>query len=237
MQLALGALIASLAFARAENDAPHVLLPLRPYDAMRIGLRSSFTLVCMQVLGLGLSGTILAIGLFVAGALEHRLVPSLGDASSLRVAIVVFVGFVVLAACVGIVVDLARAAVVREVGGVELATPNATAHAKSTSWSISIRALRRALAAARQHPTKALVGWGGRWGAGVILIAGGALAAHVWGGHEKPFWVLVIAHQLIALARVGLRASWLARALALIATPESALTKEADTSEAASVQP
>jgi hypothetical protein len=119
--------------------------------------------------------------------------------------------FGALAAIAGVVVDLARAAVVREVG---IATSSGTA---SPSWSVVFRGVRTALTTSRRGLGLATLAWTGRAIVGVALVAIGWVASDILGGSGgTALTVLFVLHQAVVLGRVALRASWMARALALV---------------------
>jgi hypothetical protein len=95
----------------------------------------------------------------------------------------------------GIAHDLARAAVVR-------------------SRATAGRAAILGVSALRRRPLALSWAWCGRALAGLGLVAAGAAAAlRLSPGGGAAIVVLVLVHQSVILARVALRASWLARAL------------------------
>lgn len=229
MQLPLGALVASLAFGREitlptaevvtpEGDAEAAPAPprtvirsLRAVTAWKIGVGAWLPLAGLLALGTVLSIVVLALGGILAGLAEHGLVESLGDARSFTASVVVFALFAALACVLGVLVDLARAAVVREVG---IAAANGTS---SPGWNTLLRGIRTALSTARRSLGAATLGWAGRAVVGLALVAIGFVAASALGGRGgSALTALFIAHQGVVLGRVALRASWLARALALV---------------------
>jgi hypothetical protein len=80
-----------------------------------------------------------------------------------------------------------------------------------------LRALRSAMATARTSLGRATLGWAGRAAVGIALIATGFVAAGALGGRGGAALTgLFLVHQAVVLGRVALRASWMARALALV---------------------
>ena len=230
MQLPLGALVASLAFGRVppppsdesdasddtapENAAPPAttMRSLRLRGALQIGVSAFLPLAVLLVIGSITSLLVLGIGSIAAGALDSAFTDALGDARSFTVRVVVIGIFTAFAAVIGIVIDLARAAAVRESG---LAAIDGTA---SPAWNVMFRSLRIGLRTSRLHLGAATLGWAGRAVVGVALFAIGYVAADMLGGQGGLSLTLLFAiHQAVALGRVALRASWMARAVALVA--------------------
>lgn len=221
MQLPLGALLASLAFSRAETGIPGegttLRSSLRPAAALRIGVAAFMPLAGVLALGSIASIIVIAIGALASSAVDHGLAESMGDARSFVMRLVTFGLFVIIACMIGVIVDLARAAIVREVG-----LRNA-AGTSSPGWSIMVRGLRVALRVARGNLLKATLAWAGRVVVGGALIAIGYVAAQVLGGlGGAALLLLFFVHQSVVLGRVALRASWLARAMAMIARVQDA---------------
>ena len=201
MQVPLGALLASLAFSRGDEDAPR--LSPRWQAAMRVGVTAF-----MPLAGLLALASVVGVLLFLAGgiassAADHALSTSLGDARSFVVRLVVLALFAVLGALIGVIVDLARAAVARDIG-IGIAAGTTTA-----GWTTMLRGIRMAFGVARRHLWSAALA--------AVLIALGMAASQALGGRGGGSLILLwLAHQAIVLLRVALRASWLARALALV---------------------
>ena len=75
-----------------------------------------------------------------------------------------------------------------------------------------------AMTTARRGLGRAGLAWGWRAALSIALVYVGALAGDVVGERGGgALWLLFFVHQLIVLARAGLRASWLAKALQLVA--------------------
>lgn len=207
MQLPLGALLASLAFGRDEDERP-----LRIVSALRAGMSAFLPLAVLLVLGTVASVVLLALGALASSAVDHGLTARLGDARAFRAHIVTFGLFAAIACVVGVFVDLARAAIGRDVG---LAAANGT---ESSAWNILLSGVKTALTTSRQALPRATLAWAWRAVVGLILIALGYAAAEALGGRGGPgLLALFFVHQAVVLARVALRASWMARALALVA--------------------
>lgn len=230
LQVPFGALVASLAFGRevaappvaAPSDAddaaaasppsPPALRSLRLVTALKLGVGAWLPLASLLAFSVVLSVIVLSLGGIVASLVEHGVTASLGDARAFTVRLVVFALFAALALVLGVVVDLARAAAVREVGLAE------RAGATAPGWNVMLRGLRTAMTAARRGLGRATLGWTGRALVGVALVAIGYVAASSLGGRGGAALTgLFVIHQGVILGRVALRASWMARALALVA--------------------
>jgi len=222
MQLPFGALVASLAFGRevrtedADGERVHLGAP-RLRGALQIGVSAFLPLAVLFVLGSVASLIVLLLGGLAASALDHTLTEALGDARSFTVRVVLFAMFAAVAAVIGVVVDLARAAVVRESG---LSAASGTA---SPAWNVMLRGVRIALKTSRSSLGRATLGWTGRTVVGIALLAIGYVAADTFGGSGGLSLTLLFGiHQAVVLGRVALRASWMARALALVAPVQDA---------------
>ena len=220
LQLPFGALVASLAFGReaAASEADDAVAPpratrsLRMATAWRIGVGAWLPLAALLAFSALVTVIVLSLGGILASLVEHSLTASLGDARSFTVRLVILALFAALAAVLGVIVDLARAAAVREVGVA------GTTGASSPGWSTMLRGLRTAMTTARRSLGRATLGWTGRAVVGVALIAIGYVAANALGGRGGAALTgLFVIHQAVVLGRVALRASWMARALALVA--------------------
>lgn len=221
MQLPFGALVASLAFGRvvpaADESGTGQLRSLRLRSALEVGVRAFLPLAVLLVLGSAASVIVLLVGGLAASALDHTLTEALGDARSFTVRVVLIAVFAAVAAVIGVVVDLARAAVVRESG---LSAIRGTA---SPAWNVMLRGVRIALRTSRASLGRATLAWTGRAIVGIALLAIGYVAADELGGGSGVSLMLLFAiHQTVVLGRVALRASWMARALALVAPVQDA---------------
>jgi len=245
LQLPLGALLASLAFSRtAPVPAPAILDPDTDLDAKPDGdepkprLRSPRVNTALQVgvaaflplcglLALGTVAAIVVIGLgaIASSAVDHGLAERMGDARAFTLRLVTFALFLAIAAVIGVIVDLARAAVGRETG---LTAARGTS---SPAWSVMLRGVRSALSVARRGLLRATLAWAWRAAIGVAMLIAGYYVAQLLGGRGgSSLTILFLVHQLIVLGRTAMRASWLAHAIALVAPVQDAreqgMTKE-----------
>lgn len=211
MQLPLGALLASMAFSRETTRAP------RMKTALQVGITAFLPLCGLLALGTVAAVIVVALGAIVSSAVDHGLAERLGDARAFTLRLVTFALFLAIAAMVGVVVDLARAAIGRETG-IEAARGRA-----SPAWSVMLRGLGSALSVARRGLLQATFAWAWRGAIGVALITVGYYVAQLLGGRGgSSLAIVLVVHQLIVLGRTALRASWLAHAIALIAPVQDA---------------
>ena len=223
MQLPVGALVASLAFGR-EVRVEHATAPERVHlraprlrGALEIGVSAFLPLAVLFVLGSIASLIVLLLGGLAVSALESSLTAALGDARCVTVRVALFAVFAAVAAVIGVVVDLARAAVVRETG------VSAASGIASPAWNVMLRGVRIALKTSRSSLGRATLGWTGRAIVGIALLAIGYVASDALGGSGGlSLTLLFVIHQAVVLGRVALRASWMARALALVAPVQDA---------------
>jgi hypothetical protein len=133
----------------------------------------------------------------LATALKTKVAPGLSDpAGDGLVAGAWLVGAVVVAV-IGVVHDLARAAVTQR----DLAAADA---------------VRVAMRAAAGRPVAAFVGWAWRSAAGAMLVVAAAMATAAVGNDRfAALGAVVFLHQACVLGIVALRASWLACAIRL----------------------
>ena len=226
MQVPLGALIASLAFSREGFPGSKPRGP-RARTALHVGTSAFWSMAGLLVLGSLTGGLVVGIGSLASSAIDHGLADRLGDARSFQLHLLVLGLFVLFACIVGVVVDLARAAVARETGFASMRGSYAS------GWTMMLRGLRVAFSAMRANFRTAMLAWAWRAIVSLALIGAGFLVAQAIGGKGGSLLlVLSIAHQIVVLARVGLRASWLARATGMVAVIQDA----ADVPEAPRVQ-
>lgn len=177
--------------------------------ALRAGAGAFFPLIGTGIVFGAIEGFILGIGLFASSGVDHALQGRLGDASSFTARLVVLALFGLAALVVGVVADLARVTIARDV-------------ATNLEQPVSMRRAMRdgivsATTTARRAIGRAFLAWGWRAALSMGLVYAGALAGGVVGGRGGgAIWLLFVVHQAIVLARVGLRASWLANALRLV---------------------
>jgi hypothetical protein len=200
-QLPLGILISSLATGNGEEGrAPSIGQALRGAAGSFLPLGGVLTLAG------SIEGLVMVAGAFAAGALDRVLANRIGDARALIVAVVTFASFGVIACVVGVVADLARAAIVRDVA--------ISDEPPISPWKLLARGVRQGV---RARIGAGFFEWLPRAGMGIALVALGGIASELLGGRGGlAFAALVVVHQGIVLARVALRASWLARALRIV---------------------
>lgn len=177
---------------------------LRPGDVARAALEQLAPFTLLAGLTLLAQAAVAVLGIILVSVLRASIYASM-DVRSADLWLLGAVGLVLLVVLwVGLVEDLARAALVRHQRGLG-------------------SALSRALHTARQRPLAALSAWlvPAIWSIAVVAV--GALAVgrlHVeHGGSWRVLGALAL-HQLVALALVGLKAQWLAAALRLVGEPE-----------------
>jgi hypothetical protein len=132
---------------------------------------------------------------FVGGRVGAAFSESMGDARADQIAVVATLFFLLGAAAAGVVHDLARAAVIRF---------------RQTAWG----AIKMGARTFARKPSRLLWSWMWRSGASLIpAIAAAALATRIGARSGLALFALFLIHQAVIVARVALRASWLARAL------------------------
>lgn len=199
--VALGTLLGVWPYALLLLDGRHDARPgaraRRPRltDLARDALPSLPTLIALRLLFLA-GAVLLAVAAFFALHLGQAVGASGGEASDVRIdatgwafGLVVLAGFVALE----IAVDAMAAA------AVESRRPQLG------------RAFLGGYEILRAAGGRLVLAWSGRTGAGLLLVAAGAWVASRLGGRGGAALVFLAAvHQLVALARTALRASWLA---------------------------
>jgi hypothetical protein len=140
-------------------------------------------------------GLVLGAGVGVAYAVEGWTHAALGEARAEQIAGALFIAFLGLTSAGGVVHDLARAAVIRfRVTG--------------------LRALGLGARTFRRSPVSLWWSWAWRMLASVAPVLTGAAVAERLGGRGGVALVVLFAlHQCVVVVHVGLRASWLAKAL------------------------
>lgn len=197
-QIPLGALVASL------------IRRIRATQALAVGVRAWLPLCGVLLLATFIEGVVLFGGGLASTAIGHALRDKMGDARAFGVTLAVFGFFVFLAAIVGVIADLARVAVARDVAEQD---PDA----EPRSGLTVLRAgLGVALSTMRRRFGRALFGWTWRMSVGVMLLGlAWAIGSLVGGRGGIVLFLLFLLHQGIVFARTALRASWLAHALRL----------------------
>jgi hypothetical protein len=151
-------------------------------------------LVLLLLAGL-LQGLVLGSGALLAHLVEEWAHAGMGEARAQQLEGVVLVVFLGLASAVGVIHDLARAAVVRfKVKG--------------------LRAFALGARTFRLSPVSLWWSWAWRALASIApVLAAAAVAGRLGGRGGLGLAFLFLLHQSVVVARVALRASWLARAL------------------------
>ena len=191
----LASLMATLAYAapgRGRNAG------LARSGALGLGAFRAFG-VLIVVLG-STEVAVVGAGIAAAELIESGLHQVLGEAGAQQVAAVVVAIFLVAASSILVTHDLARAAAVRSrVGG----------------W----RALALGMRSFRMSTALLWWSWAWRTAAGIALIAAGAQIVGRLPADSGGATLVCVAliHQGIAVSRVALRVSWLARALRAVA--------------------
>jgi hypothetical protein len=202
-QVVLGTLIASMTTTRGPTGSPP-----RPTSSLRAGLGAFFPLVLLGIVFGAVQLVWLTIGFVAGSALDHALLERLGDARSFTVRLVVLGIFALLALVTGVICDLGRVAIAREVA---LATEPVSTRVRL------LEGMADALRTARRSGGRAIVAWAWRAAIGVALIVfGGFLGTKAGGSGGAVLILLFVMHQLIVFARTALRASWLANAVRLV---------------------
>jgi hypothetical protein len=203
------ALVPLAALLEALNDREP--LPLSDVVGRGFGRLGSFGL--LAGITLAIQGAALALALLGAGALRQRLLSSVDERASDLWALGVIVLGVLVVLLVGVFQDLCRAAIVRDDAGL-------------------LAAVRRASSVARHQGAASFGAWAATAlvGLGAILLAARLVASlDVARSGQWRVVAVAVVHQLTVVGLIVLRATWLARALALIseaATPASADTPE-----------
>jgi hypothetical protein len=184
-----GALLASIAFTTRDLRAPSLRQALaRAYPAFA---PMALVLACVTAVQL-----LLGFGAWRLGAwVEDTTYDRLGEARAEQLALLAGALVLAVAGAAGVVQDVARAAIVRfRVTG--------------------FHALRLGFGTLRRAPAGLMWSWAWRALAAIVPLAFGSLVAERIGGKAGgALFALAAIHQVVALARVALRASWLARAM------------------------
>lgn len=177
---------------------------LRPGDVARGALEQLAPFTLLAGLTLLAQAAAAVLGIILVSVLRASIYESM-NVRSADLALLGAAGIVLLVVLgIGLLEDLARAALVRHRRGLG-------------------SALRTALHTARQRPLAALSTWlaPATWSVAAITV--GALAVGHLHVERAGSWRVLGAlalHQLVALALVGLKAQWLAGALRLVGKPE-----------------
>jgi len=185
----MAAMMISLAYATRDRSAAGFV------RSVAAGLRAFPPMLLLLLMAGLLQGLVVGAGAALGYLVEAWAHAGLGEARAEQLEGLVLVVFVGLGSVVGVVHDLARAAVVR----FKVTGPRA--------FGLGARTFRLS-------PISLWWSWAWRALAGVApVLAVGAVAGRLGGRGGFDLTFLFLLHQFVVVARVGLRASWLARAL------------------------
>ncbi|GEM_PF-1154460 len=202
-----GTVVAMLATGRGERD-----LPVRASAALRTGIEAFFPLGGVGAVASIVQAVVVGIGFFASSSVEAWATPRFGDARAFTARVVALVLFLAVAAITGIVADLARVAVARDIA--------IGSRSKSTLRHIA-DGIGTGIRAARACLGRATLAWSWRSAASLALLWIGAAASDLVGARGGAvLFALFLFHQLVLLVRAGLRVSWLANALRLVLRTE-----------------
>lgn len=183
---------------------------IRATQALSIGVRAWIPLIGVLVLATFVELLVVGGGMFAATAADHALRDRMGDARAFGVRLAVLAFFFLVAALVGIVADLARVSVARDV-----AEQDPDAEPRS-GLAVLRSSLRIAFSTMRHRFGSAFMGWTWRTVVGAMLLGlAWTIGSMVGGRGGIVLLLLFLLHQGIVFVRTALRASWLAHALRL----------------------
>jgi hypothetical protein len=183
------AALTSIAYTTRERTPP------RMRDLVGRATRASRSFVVLLVVTTILQLLLVGAGYWFASVATYYVAPRAGVVRGDEVAWIVVALFAALALVCGVAHDLARAAVVRfRVEGMH-------------GFALGLNVMRRGVVAP-------VWSWAWRAFVGAALLLVGSVVAERFGGKGGLALVaLVVVHQAVVVARVALRASWLAKAL------------------------
>jgi hypothetical protein len=185
----MAALLVTLAYAKRDRHAAGFA------QSIAGGLGAFPSMALLLVLAGLLQGLVGIAGAFLAYAVEAWSHPGLGEARAQQLEGAVLLLFLLPVSALGVMHDLARAAVVR----------------------FRVRGVRALVLGARTlRASPVVLWWSWAWRALASLapiLAAAAVAGKLGGRGGFSLAVLLALHQSAVVVRVALRASWLARAL------------------------
>jgi hypothetical protein len=185
----VAALLTSMSHATPDLRAP------RPRHLAPYVVATLRPLVTTLAIGSALELALLAAAAWAFGFVRESLQPRVGDARADQIAVLACAVVLLIAGAASVVHDLARAAIVRFRSG-------------------TFPAIFAALVTFRHRPLRIFWSWAWRGLASLALVLVVAWLVPRFGPRASVSLVaIVVIHQLVAFARVSLRASWLARAL------------------------
>lgn len=172
--------------------------------AVRTGVAAFFPLLATGIVFGAIEGFFFGVGFFLSSELDHRLADGWGDERAFLARLALLSVFVVLTLASGVVGDLARVAIARDI-------------ARGTADRPLRDGIVTAMRAGRAKIGRALLAWGWRSALATGLVVLGVMLSDRMGDRGGgALWVLFFGHQSLVLARAALRTSWLANALRLI---------------------
>jgi len=185
----LGALVASVGYVTRDRRSPPMSAAIARATAAFPTFAALFAMASLA------EGALVGGAILVSTHLAALTLAKLGEARSDQIAWLAALAILGLAAVVGVLHDLARAAAVR------------FRVRAFRAWGLALNSFTRA-------PAAVLWSWAWRGLAGWVPVATAALVATRYGGRGGgPLVALFVVHQLVLVARVAFRASWLAAAL------------------------
>jgi hypothetical protein len=166
--------------------------------AVQAGVVAFFPFAILLAVTLVLQGSLVVSASTIAGLAKEGFSPTLGDVGGDLTGIATLVLGLLLAALVGVTQDVARATVVRYGFGAG-------------------DALRFAVRTVAPAPVALFWSWGWRALASLVPVGfGAAFAERIGGRGGKALVAMFAIHQAVIVARVALRASWLAKAMRVV---------------------
>jgi hypothetical protein len=185
----MGALMTCLAYATRDRRAAGFV------RSISAGLRAFGAMLTILVVAGAAQAIVLVAGAVLARGVESWVHESFGEARAQQLEGLVALLVLGFASVLGVIHDLARAAVVR----------------------FHVRGLRGIVLGARawrSSPVSLWWSWAWRAGASIApVLTVGVVASRLGGRGGFALVVLFAMHQAVVIARVALRTSWLARAL------------------------
>ncbi len=186
--LPLSALLTSLSHATPDTRAPRPR-HLAPYVVATFG-----PLTYLLALGVALELALCAVALWTFGAVSEAMKTRTSDPRADQLAALACFVVLLFAAAACVIHDLARAGLVRFRTG-------------------TFGAIRVALRTFRRMPLRVLWSWAWRGMVSIAIVIAVAAILPRFASGAASLVAIALLHQLVAISRTALRASWLARAL------------------------
>jgi hypothetical protein len=187
--LPMAAVMTTMAYTFGDRQRPELA------RCVLFSLRSLPALLVLLLVVTAAQAAVIGLGLGAAAAAQSLAEEALGVARSEKLGVAIAVVFVVVASGVGVLHDLARAAVIR----------------KRTSW---LRAFSLGARTFAHAPLPLWWSWAWRTLGSIapVLVVGGVSAA-VDSRRGLPLVLIAVLHQTVIVARASLHASWWAETL------------------------